>query len=66
VIRLVVESPQEVVNSARFLLNKAKREIVDALIQQQIVELIETIVLYKFPQMTRQELEAMFRFKELK
>lgn len=53
-------------NSARFLLNKARQEIVDTLIQQSAAELIETIVLYKFPQMTRQELEAMFGFNELK
>lgn len=31
-----------------------------------MIQLIETIVLYKFPQLTPQELEAMFGLDELK
>ena len=34
--------------------------------QQQLLELIETILVYKFPQMSRQEIEAMFGLSELK
>ncbi|MDM9380823.1 Rpn family recombination-promoting nuclease/putative transposase [Chlorogloeopsis sp. ULAP01] len=66
VVKLVVENQKKAANFARQLLNKARQEIADELNRQRIIELIETIVLYKFPQMTRQELEAMFGFKELK
>lgn len=38
----------------------------DNVIQQQIIELIETVVLYKFPNLSREELEAMLRLSELK
>jgi predicted transposase/invertase (TIGR01784 family) len=66
VVKLVVETQKKAANFARQLLNKAKQEIADETIKEQIIELIETIVLYKFPQMSRQELETMFGFNELK
>jgi predicted transposase/invertase (TIGR01784 family) len=66
VVRLVVETKNKAVDLARQLLNKANQEIADEALRRQVIELIETIVLYKFPQMTRQELEAMFGFDELK
>lgn len=51
---------------AQNLINKARQELADVVIQQQIVELIETIVLYKFPHLSREELEAMLGLSELK
>ncbi len=38
----------------------------NAVIQQQVVELIETVVLYKFPHLSREEIEAMLALSELK
>ncbi len=66
VVKLVVETKKKATELARQLLNKASQEIADEAIRRQVIELIETIVLYKFPQMTRQEMEAMFGFSELK
>jgi predicted transposase/invertase (TIGR01784 family) len=40
--------------------------LVDVTIQQQIVELIETVVLYKFPNLSREEIEAILALSELK
>ena len=34
--------------------------------QRQLLELIETVLVYKFPSMSREEIEAMFRLSELK
>ncbi|MEP0786318.1 Rpn family recombination-promoting nuclease/putative transposase [Trichocoleus sp. DQ-A1] len=65
-MKLVVETKKKATELARQLLNKASQEIADEAIRRQVIELIETIVLYKFPQMTRQEMEAMFGFSELK
>jgi predicted transposase/invertase (TIGR01784 family) len=65
-VKLVVETKNKAVDLARQLLNKASQEIADEALRRQVIELIETIVLYKFPQMTRQEMEAMFGFSELK
>jgi len=66
VVKLIVETRKKAIDTARQLLNKAGQEIADAALRKQIIELIETIVLYKLPKMTRQELEAMFGFSELK
>ena len=66
IVKLVVETKRKAVNYARQLLNRARQEIADENTRRQIVELIETILLYKLPKMTRQELEAMFGLDELK
>jgi len=34
--------------------------------QQQVLQIIETILIYKFPRMNREEIEAMFGLSELK
>jgi predicted transposase/invertase (TIGR01784 family) len=34
--------------------------------QKQLLELIETILIYKFPKMSQKEIEAMFGLSELK
>jgi len=65
-VQLVVESKQKTPEFARNLINKARQELTDNVIQQQIIELIETVVLYKFPNLSREELEAMLRLSELK
>lgn len=66
IVKSVVETKRKAVNYARQLLNRARQEIADENTRRQIVELIETILLYKLPKMTRQELEAMFGLDELK
>jgi len=66
VIKLVVETKKKVDNLARHLVNKARQEIADEAVKLQVIELIETIVLYKFPEKSRQEIEAMFGFDDLK
>lgn len=65
-VQLVIESKQKTPEFARNLINKARQELTDNVIQQQIIELIETVVLYKFPNLSREELEAMLRLSELK
>ncbi|MEM7581604.1 MAG: DUF2887 domain-containing protein [Mastigocoleus sp.] len=36
------------------------------MVQRDFLELIETIIVYKFPQKSREEIEQMFGFNELK
>ena len=66
IVQLVVESKKKTGSRARQLIAKAKQELPDASLQQQIVELIETIVLYKFPNLSREELEVMLGLSELR
>ena len=66
IVQLVVESKKKTGDKARQLISKARLELADVVIQQQAIELIETIVLYKFPNLSREELETMLQLSELK
>ncbi len=66
IVQLVVESKKKTGNLARQLITKARQDLPDATLQQQIIELIETVVLYKFPNLSREELETMLGLSELK
>ena len=66
IVQLVVESKKKTPEVAQNLINKARQELTDVVVQQQIIELIETIVLYKFPNLSREELEAMLGLSELR
>ena len=64
-VRLVVESEGDAPQHARQLLGRAQ-EVSDAGQRREIVELIETIVVYKFPRLSREEIETMLGLSDLK
>ncbi|MEH2027995.1 Rpn family recombination-promoting nuclease/putative transposase [Nostoc sp.] len=51
---------------ARVLIDRTKSEINSPSKQQQLLQFIETILAYKFPAMSREEMEEMFGLSELK
>ncbi|QIR40142.1 DUF2887 domain-containing protein [Tolypothrix sp. PCC 7910] len=66
IVRLVGESENKAGELAKNLINKAKAELTDALIQRKVLEFIETIVVYKFPNLSREEIETMLNLNLLK
>ncbi len=66
IVKLVVETKKKAVNLAKELFNRANQEIVDEALRKGVVALIERIILYKLPELTPKELEAMFGLDELK
>ena len=48
------------------MVDKARQQLTDEAVQQQVLDLIETIVLYKLPQIGRQELARMFTRNDLR
>jgi predicted transposase/invertase (TIGR01784 family) len=66
IVRLVVESEKKTGEFAKTLINKAKEELTDILIQRKVLEFIETIVVYKFPSLSREEIETMLNLNLLK
>ena len=64
-IQLIIEPEATAGEKVRQLIEQAQ-EIEDAAISQEIVKLIKTIMFYKFPNLSRQELEAMFGVSEFK
>ena len=68
-IGLIVQgqnSVQETVELTQELISEAKEELEDDVLAEAVVELMKAIVVYKLPNLSRQELEAMFELADLK
>ncbi|MEH2456464.1 Rpn family recombination-promoting nuclease/putative transposase [Nostoc sp.] len=65
-IKLVIENEDTTITTARELIDRTKQAVNLQLPQKQLLELIETILVYKFPNISREEIEAMFGLSELK
>ncbi|MEJ1929702.1 Rpn family recombination-promoting nuclease/putative transposase, partial [Nostoc sp. NIES-2111] len=65
-IKLIVTPEDTATVEARELIARTKSEINSAAKQKELLELIETILLYKLPTISREELEEMFTLSELR
>jgi len=65
-MKLIVANEREVPQRAQALLNQTIQQLVQPSRQQDIIELIESIVVYKFPQLSRQEIATMLGVEDLK
>ena len=66
VVKLVIEPENEAINLAKSLISQAQKEIIQPKIQEDLINLIQTIIVYKLPQKTRKEIETMLALSELK
>ncbi len=66
IVQLIVTQPRSAMQFARQLLERAKTQSDSSLSLSQIMELIETIVIYKFPTLTREAVATMLGIDELK
>ena len=64
-VRLVILPEARAVEQARILI-EIGQEIADEFVKEEYLELIETIIFYKLPSMSREEIAAMFGMSELK
>lgn len=65
-MKLVVDEEETAITSARQLIERTQQEINIEPQRRQLLELIETILVYKFPTMSREEIEGMFGLSDLK
>lgn len=65
-VKLVIEPESTASTKARNLINLARQQIADEFTQKEILQLIETIIVYKFPRASREEIEQMLGLSELK
>jgi len=65
-IKLIIADEDTAITTARELIDRTKQAVNLQPQQQQLLELIETILVYKFPRMSREEIEAMFTISDLK
>ncbi len=66
VVKLVIEDASTAPALAQKLIAQAKEEVTDELTERELIDLIETIVIYKLPQKSREEIETMLGLSELK
>lgn len=66
VLKLIVEAQSNSGELARNLIERTKLELDDSQNQRQLIELISTIVIYKFPQLSYEEIETMLNLEEIK
>jgi len=66
VVKLVIEQEKTAPEQARTLIEQVQVQISDETTKRNLIDLIETIIVYKLPQKSREEIEAMFGLSELK
>jgi predicted transposase/invertase (TIGR01784 family) len=66
VVKLVIEAEETAPQLARRLIDQAKQQLTDEVSKRDLINLIETIIVYKLPQKSREEIEAMLGLSELK
>lgn len=64
-VKLVILPEARAVEQARILIERV-RQIADEFVKEEYLQLIETIIFYKLPSMSREEIAAMFGMSELK
>lgn len=60
IIKLVVVNKKQTPILVKSLITKTRSEVSDKALQKKVIDLIETIVVYKLPRISRQELIKMF------
>ena len=64
-LKLLILPEARAVEQARVLIDRV-RQIADEFVKEEYLQLIETIIFYKLPSMSREEIAAMFGFSDLK
>jgi predicted transposase/invertase (TIGR01784 family) len=65
-VQLIIGTEEAAIAQTNRLMQQARQELEDVVLRQKVLGLIETILVYKFTNLSRQELEAMFGLDELK
>lgn len=66
VVKLVIEPEANAPELAKQLIAQANQQINDTTSKRDLIKLIETIIVYKLPQKSREEIEAMLGLSDLK
>lgn len=66
IVRLIVERKRKTVERARELTAKARAEVADEPTRETVLELLKTILLYKFKELEPQEVIEMLDLEEFK
>jgi predicted transposase/invertase (TIGR01784 family) len=66
VVKLVIEPAETAAEKARQSIAMARQQLSDPIVLRDLINLIETIVVYKLPQKSHEEIAAMLNLSELR
>jgi predicted transposase/invertase (TIGR01784 family) len=66
ILYLIRKEQEAAAKTARTLVERAKNEIGDAALREDLIELIETVIIYKLPRLTREEIQAMLQVHDIR
>ena len=66
VVKLVIAKQKVAIDRAKILINRAEEQLNDDKVKRNLIDLIETIIVYKLPKKSRKEIERMLNLSELK
>jgi predicted transposase/invertase (TIGR01784 family) len=66
ILHLIGRSESQAAAEARGLVARAKAEIADAALQSDLLELIETVIIYKLRRFSREEIQTMLQISDLR
>jgi predicted transposase/invertase (TIGR01784 family) len=66
ILYLIRESESLAAATARELIVRAKTEVDDESLRDDLVELIETVIMYKLPRLNREEIQAMLQVHDIR
>lgn len=65
-LQLIATKPKQAPAKGRALIDRTRQELTDVTVQRNLIELIETIFVYKFPRLNFQEIGEMLGLGDLK
>jgi len=66
IVKLVIEPAETAAEQARQSIAMARQQLSDPTVLRDLISLIETIIVYKLPQKSREEIAAMLNLSELR
>lgn len=66
ILSLIPQADEQAGTAARNLVARAKSEIEDESLRADLVQLIETVIIYKLPRMNREEIQAMLKVHDIR
>jgi predicted transposase/invertase (TIGR01784 family) len=66
ILQLIGRAESEAAATARDIVVRAKAEITDAALRADVIELIETVIMYKLAGATREEIQTMLQISDLR
>jgi predicted transposase/invertase (TIGR01784 family) len=66
ILYLIRQEQEQATATARALVARAKGEITDAALRANLVELIETVIIYKLPRLSREEIQTMLQVHDIR